>query len=469
MRIRALSIVMMLSVGACEREESPTGGAPEPSAAPVASASAAATTKASAKVETEATATARLAPRFGGSVVLVGDHAVELVLHRSGKIQAQVRTAGGELVTDAMDAKLGVVASGTASVRPKVELAWSAPQACFAGEATGGVELVPGPVDVSLEIGGKVAQATLAEVALVVDPAIGGSIMVAGNHSVELVAGVDGDLEAILRDAAGLEVKADASTKLEAKLAATAAAPTVTLAWDGPRARFAGHVAAGVELVPGPVQVTLDVGGKAAVGGLAKLALSAKALHGGRVVVAGEYSVELLAAAGGEVQAFVFDAQGKAYAQGDLELALGIGADADLKLAWDPPSLSYRAKLKTDVDLSTEPIRVRLVAGGRAFAGAVAGLSADARLAANADLGAAADVKTKADANLGATADAKVGAKAGAAGSARAGARVAVAPPRVDVRVQAPSVRARAGTSSGAKAGSGARASGRAGFSIGTH
>jgi hypothetical protein len=175
------------------------------------------------------------------------------------------------------------------------------------------------------------------------------------------------------------------------------------------------------------------------------------------VLVAGDYGVELVAQ-GGEIHAFVFDAHGKAHAQGDLELSLSIDGAPSLKLEWDAPSLSYRAKLAAGLDLSMKPIRVTLVAAGRAHVGAVAGLSADARLHAGASAKADLDAK----ANLDAKAKADVGAKAGA--GAQAKASLAVPKPKIEVKAKAPTVKAEAST----KKSAGAKASGKAGFSLGT-
>lgn len=315
--------------------------------------------------------------------MVIGEHAVELVLHRSGRIRALVRRGTGMLVLDRR-LKLEVVANGRANARPRAALAWSSSAACFAGEVESGEELVPGPVDVMLEIGGNASRVTLAEVAIVVDPVIGGSVMVAGNHSVEFVAGVDGDLEAVLRDAAGTAVEGNANVTLAAKVATRlaeggATARAVALEWDGARTRFAGRVARHAELVRGPVELTVNANGKVTVGGLGALGLRAKAAHGGRVVVTGDYSVELIGGSGSEVQAFVFDEHAQADDTGSFRLSLGVGVGADSRLFWDPPSLSYRGRLETHTVPPMQPVRVTLVAEGRTYAGGVLGLDGVSR------------------------------------------------------------------------------------------
>lgn len=446
MRLFALTVLVLVSAGGCARKERASHDAPLTASAQI-TGSAAAPAAASAR----AAATTGLTARIGGTLVFVGEHAVELVLEQRGSVRAQVRTAEGAFIADPQTVKLGVVAAGSGSARPQVDLAWSAPHACYVGAVAGGGQLAPGKVEVTLEVSGKVARATVAAAAIVVAPTIGGSVMVVGDHSVELVVGVDGALEAVLRDAAGAEVAGAAGAKLTAQISTRAPAPAVDLAWDAPQARFVGRLAADAESAPGPVAVRLELGGKVAVGGLAELALRASAAHGGRVVMVGTFGVELVAGADGAVQAFVFDAQGQAHATGDLELSLAVGTATDVKLVWDAPSLSYKGQLDAHVDLATQPIRASLVASGRAHFGAVAGLAVTGQVAAEAD--------ATADAKLGAGAE--VGAKAEARGNPRA--RVDVKPPKVDVKLTPPTVKAGAGTTGGAKAG----ASGKAGFSLG--
>jgi hypothetical protein len=149
-----------------------------------------------------------------------------------------------------------------------------------------------------------------------------------------------------------------------------------------------------------------------------------------------------LVAKGDLVTAYVFDASGKAYAKGDLDLSLKLGAGAFVKLVWDAPSLAYRAKIEGDFDLDVAPIVVSVKAHGKAHVGLSAKVKAKANLNAKLD----ADVKGKAEAK------------------AKAGAKVNVSAPKV--KVTPPKVNVSVNKSASATAGTGAKAKG--GFSIGT-
>ncbi len=431
----------------------------EESAAPAGSAAAEATLAASGT----ASATAKApAPRIGGSVVAVGDFNVEVLVHHAGQVEALVSDASGKLVTD------GVKLAVTAGAGEKVELQFAAPRARFQGKAKG--ELASGPVDVSLEVGGKALTGKLAAAVAVPEPKFGGQVLAAGAYSAELFVRPSGEVRAFVRDSAQADVKGGIDCKAKLKTAA-GASEDVALSFDAPSASFVGRAKAGVELAPGPIDfsVSAGAGAQAAIGGLERVALSIDASHGGQLVAVGDFSVELVVN-GKEVTAFVFDASGKAHAAGDLDLKLDIGANAGTALAlkWDAPSLSYKGKLDADLDLNVQPIRVSIAAGGKAFVGAVASLKAaadvNAKLVASANL--AADAKADVDAKL------KVpDVKAKVDANLTKAASVKVTPPKVDVNVsKSASLGATAGggtkTSTGAKAGGGAKAS--AGFSLGT-
>jgi hypothetical protein len=302
-------------------------------------------------------------------------------------------------------------------------------------------------------------------------------MLVAGDFSAELFARRSGEIQAFVRDGAGADVKADAGASFRARCRAKGGGnEEIALSFDPPRASFIGKAKAGVELEPGPIEFVVDAKAGAGIGRLEAIALEVEASHGGQLVAAGDFTVELVAK-GSEVSAFVFDASGKAHAAGDLDLELDIGADAaaasKLALKWDAPSLSYEASFTGKGDLSLQPIRVALVAAGKAHFGAVASLqaaakaklNAKAKLDTDADANAKLDAKAKLDPKLDAKLDAsakldpKLDAKAKASLEKGASASVKVTPPKVNVS-------AKQEASAGAKAGGGAKAS--AGFSFGT-
>lgn len=389
------------------------------------------------KAGTEGTASAKAAleAQMGGQLVTVGDHVVEVRLMKRGLVEALVLDARGQAIAEPSKAEVTAHAATAGGARQAIKLAWEPTTARFVGRADADAELEPGPVEVELKLGDANARGKLETAVLLVGPEAGGSLVVAGKHGVELLVGARGQIEALVRDAAGVRVTGDADAKLEAKLTgADAKLHAVTLAWSPARARFVGTLEAGVTLAPGPAE--LSVNGEAAVK-LPRLALRAEAKHGGRLILAGDYSVELVVN-GDVVSAYAFDASGAAHVKGDLELALRAGTGAFVKLVWDAPSLSYRAKLDAKLDLDVEPLVLSVKANGKAFVGAYA--KADAKLDAKAN------VHAKADAKAHANGKANVGAKLNVKPPS-----VKVSPPKVDVKVDK-------------KAG----ASAKGGFSFGT-
>ncbi|HWA74648.1 MAG TPA: hypothetical protein VG937_20025 [Polyangiaceae bacterium] len=424
-----------------------------------------------------ATASAALAPakaRIGGNVAVVGNHSVELLLHQSGKAEALVSDGNGELVSSGI--ALSLSANTQSHQKESLALAYSAPRARFEGQAKAGVELASGPVELTLSVNGKAAEARLAALA-VKGPEVGGNVLIVGEHSAEVLLRPTGEVLAFVRDAAGAQLSSQAGLSVNATVhVAAGGSESVALNFDAARKCFAGKVKAGVELAPGPLE--LSIAGKAGVslGRLAQVSLRADAAHGGEVLVVGDYSVELVAK-GKELHAFVFDANGKASSAANLDLRLDLAAlvNPNVALTWDAASGSYRAALNGKVDFDAQPIKVTLAVDGRAFAGAAASLSgivsariappslsADAKL--NADAKVAADAKAGADAKLGASAklkvpDVKANLTANAQKAASAAAAVKVEAPKVNVQKSA------SASTSASKTGGSAKAS--AGFSLG--
>lgn len=417
---------------------------------------------------------ALMRPRIGGTMAAAGDYSVEVALHEGGRIEALISDLKGALISSGVKLAALVQAKGGAS--EKVELAFVPARGRFEGQAKAGVELQPGPVDVTLDVDGKAKSSAKLRAGVVTPrPRLGGHVLAAGDFSAELFARPSGEIQAFVRDSAGAEVKGDAGASFRARCRAKGGgSEEIALSFDAPRASFIGKAKAGVELEPGPIEFVVDAKAGAGIGRLEAIALEVEASHGGQLVAAGDFTVELVAK-GAEVSAFVFDASGKAHAAGDLDLKLDIGADAasNLALKWDAPSLSYKATFSGKGDLSLQPIRVALVAAGKAHFGAVASLQAAAKANLNAkakvdaDVDAAAklDAKAKLDPKLDAKLDAKakldpkLDAAAKASIEKGASASVKVTPPKVNVSTKQEA-------SAGAKAGGGAKAS--AGFSIGT-
>jgi len=402
------------------------------------------------------------APRIGGTVANAGELSVEVAVHRSGLVEALVSDASGKLVSDGV--KLSASVQTKAGAAERLELAFVPARARFEGHAKAGVELAAGPVEASLEVAGKKLGCQLNVAAMLPEPRIGGHLLAAGAFSAEVLASPTGEVLALVSDSAGAEVAGSIDAKLSVTMSTKAGArETIALAFDAARACFAGKAKAGVDLAPGPLEFLVDAKVGGGIGRLEGIGLSVAASHGGQVVAVGDFSVELVAK-GQAFRAFVLDASGKAHVGGDLDLKLlvGAGAGSELALKWDAPSASYAGKVAANIDLGLEPIRVALVAGGKAFVGGVASLNAVAQ--ANAKLNGKVNVGTNLDAGAKLDAKAKLAAdaKAKVDQSAKAVASLKVAPPKVDLN-------AKKSASASAKAGGGkADAKASAGFSFGT-
>lgn len=491
-----------------------------------------------------------IVPRLGGNLVALGDNWLELAVHKNGLVEGLFFDKQGKLIEKPEAQELAVKLHAKGGAAPEAKLKWVAESARFVGTANAkaetdakgtakadakgtakadvegatdvktGVkadaktdakavadakadaqtktdataftqlELVPEPIEVTAKLDGKAQKATLTEYAVLPAPEFGGTVLSAGRYRTELIGRPDGQLQAFVTDEAGAKLDAGAKAKLKARLGAKAD-HEVDFDWSPEHNCFIGKLDKGVKLGVEPVSVALEAGGKSQLGGVALLPISVEAHPEAAVVVAGDFPVELSTNAG-FVEARVFNAFGQAQADGNLDLELFAGADANQKLAfsWHAPSACYRAKLGAKLDLQAVPIRIGLFSGGRWQFGGASSLKAvhdarlnasaradaDAKLTADAKLGGdaklagnlpnvhakaklGADAKAAADAKAKALADAK--AKAAAKGNATAKASVSVPTPKVEVKKSA-TASASTDNKGSAKAGF------KAGFSLGT-
>jgi hypothetical protein len=450
MKALALSLGLALSLFGCRSKEAAPSGA--------ASGSAEASGAVSAAGPSPNFAAA--VPRIGGSVTTAGEHSVELKLFQSGAIEALVSNAAGELVSDG--ATLAVTAATEGGGREEAKLAFSKPRGRFEGRCKG--KLVPGHAEIALDAKGKGAKADIKDAVVVRGPELGGDVLVAGAHSAEVFVRPSGEVLGFVRDRAGADVKGDADLDLTARVrTAAGATEDVSLVFEPPRGCFAGRAKA--ELTAGPVELGIAPKGavSAHMGRLEKVSLLADASHGGEVLVAGDYTAEVvLDAKAKSLAVFVADASGKASADANLDVKASFGADAgsEVSLKWDPAKLCYAGSLAADVDVVAKPIRLQIVAAGKAFVAAAASLRTvvDARLKTAAKADADADLKGTAKLDANAKGGAKANVKANVAAPS-ATAKVSVAAPKVNVSEKA-SASAKAGSKAGADAKAGAKAKG---------
>ena len=356
--------------------------------------------------------------KMGGQIVSIGEHKVEVRLFEDGRAEAMVFDGKGDVLAEKDLAKTKVIVHGTSK---PTTLAYQRETARFAGEAEGDLAFAPNAaIDIELRVDDVGTKGRLDAPVLLVGPEIGGTLVVSGKHGVELAANADGSFEAIVRDAAGARLSGDANMKVALQIDGK----DVPLAWEPGRGRFVGRANADAKVAGKPASIAIN---GAVVARLPKVAVRAQTSHGGRVITAGEYSIEIVSK-GDLVTAYAFDASGAAVGKGDLDLSLRIANGGFVKLAFDPPSASYRANVQGNLDAAAMTVAVRT--GTYAAVGALA-----------------PDVK--------ANAKAKVEAKAEAKGAANA--KVDIKPPTVNAQVKPP-------TGGAAKATAGAKA----GFGIGT-
>lgn len=200
----------------------------------------------------EVTSASAMRLEMGGQALAIGQHKAEVRVFADGRVEALVVDAHGKAIAEPEKAKLTARSS-----QKTIDLAWDPVLARFAGKASGNLEATP--IDLDLKIGEATAHGKLDAPVLLVGPEIGGSLFVAGKYGVELAPRVDGSVEAIVRNAAGVKVGADANLKIEANLAAAAGGTTkVVLAWDPPSARFVGKADASAKLAGGPAEISID-------------------------------------------------------------------------------------------------------------------------------------------------------------------------------------------------------------------
>jgi hypothetical protein len=348
MQSRALVAIaaLGLAVGCKAKAEAETG----------ATASAEATGAASA----EATGTANVQARMGGTVIAAGDYAVEVLLHAGGAVEALVMDAKGQLVANPGDLKLSLNAAAKGGAQAKIDMKWDPVRACFVGQAGAGVELVPGSVDVSLDLAGKVSAGHLANVSLAVDATHGGQVVMVGDYSVELVAD-GGFVKAFVVDASG---KAHAAGDLDLKL--DIGGKAVALAWDAASLCYKAKLDAGVSLDAKPITVKLAAGGKAFVGAVAA------------------YKVDL-------------DAKAKLAAAANLgaDAKAKLGASVNVKAPDVKAQLSAAEKAAADLKASVKVPAPKVSVGASAGATAKAGTTATAKAGTGAKAGGGFSIGTK--------------------------------------------------------------------------
>lgn len=242
---------------------------------------------ASASAEVSAKAALSVSPTFGGSVLMVGEHPVELAVAENGFVQGLVYDAQGKALASA-EAQLSVALRTKGGGQPKASLVWNAPHARLEGRAQLEAGLSAEPIEVSLDLAGQHATATLSDYAILPFARFGGSVLAAGPYAVEVLAKADG-ISAYVLDASG---KAQGGGDFSLKLAFGAGAEhALELKWDAARACYTASFAG--DLSAQPLRLSLTAFGKAYSGAAASLKAVAAARMDARAQLNGGASAQL--------------------------------------------------------------------------------------------------------------------------------------------------------------------------------
>lgn len=311
-------------------------------------------------------------PRIGGTVAVVGDATVEVVVHRAGLVEARVYDASGADLSS--QAKLGITASTRSGGREAISLAFAPAHACLEGNASAGVELASGPLDLALELAGKKAEARLDLAVALEPPRFGGHVVALGDHAAELVTKGDA-FHAFVFDASGNAVtNADLDLKLHAE---TRSAAGLELKWDPPSASYV--VRAGADLSAKPIFVTLTQSRKTMVAGLASLraaleltAERAASLNANAAAKVAADATVKAPAVGAKVAVEAPRVAADAAAKGGASAKAAAGAAAAAKVQITPPKIQVRAPT-VDIDVK-KSVSAGTKAGGSAKASAGFGM-----------------------------------------------------------------------------------------------
>ena len=272
---------------------------------------------------------------------------------------------------------------------------------------------------------------------------LGGILIPAQEFHVELLPKSDGKVEAIILDAQGQVLVGSPNTQLTVSVTGPdQQLHPVQMTWDANRERYVGG--ADVQITAGPAEVTVNAGGGAKSGRIDTVVVASAPTHGGAVVLAGDYSVELAPAEDGRVAAWVVDAQGAPItAAANAEIKINVGPEAtaqEVTLAWSSEAGRFEGVVSGQVDVNVAPMGVVVVSGGTRHAGRI---EHAARGRVEFVAGGGLQVNTPgADVNVqpgGAVQVNTPGANVNVHGAAEAaGARVRIAAPGARVRVEAP-------------------------------
>ncbi len=327
--------------------------------------------------EGEAQAQVEVQAQFGGQLIAVGDYRVELLPYQQGRIEAAVYNGQGAMVGADGNLRLVATVPTAAGAEATFNMGWDSVVGHFVAQSDKALK----PGKVKLKIAGEAegaAQADAAaqgnaeaeaDLAVVIPPArIGGEALIAGDYAAEVRVSKDGLLEVALSDSKGMPVQAAIDAALKAEFAFEGGGTqTMDLAWHAPSLSYRASLGANADLLAKLPQASMALKAQGTeidwVGHRVVGALQADSEFGGIVAVAGDHTVEVLPAADGRINAFVYDAQGKLVvpeADARLELAFAANSDAEVRvpMRWSAADGSFSGEVKAGAELLAGPMRV---------------------------------------------------------------------------------------------------------------
>ncbi|MAQ18820.1 MAG: hypothetical protein CMN30_28990 [Sandaracinus sp.] len=308
-----------------------------------------------------------LLSRMGGVVVPTTDEDlfVEIIPEVDGKISALVLDEDGEIQQGG--AAVQVQVAGNDGTPHPVTLQWDAVAGRYVGQVEGDVELSTGPMAVTVTRDGEEpAVGQVPMVATAPTPTHGGRVVVAGEYAAEVVPAGDGTIHAYVD---GPEVGAGGAAAVQVEVQGTDGAPhPVVLAYDADAHHYVGRLEGEVRVAPGPLGFTVIRDGRPRRTRLHRV-VAVGPQHGGDVVVAGEYAVEVVPSADGTIDAWVV---GEEPVADGAEVVVTVGRERrPVTLVWSADAGHFVGAVDADVRIARAPIGVAVVHGGVYHHGAI--------------------------------------------------------------------------------------------------
>ena len=328
-------------------------------------------------------------PKLGGRMLAMGRYSAEVVPKVSGEVDVHVKDAAGvALAADgglALKARAMGSGGAKAGVMHALALRWDAPRGCFTGKLEAGAELAPGPFELTARANGDLELIGRVEaIALVAPPTLGGSVVATGEYTVEVAPQLDGQVDAIVRNAAGVAV--EGGVELDAHVQAGGELRPVKLTWDPALLRFRGKLEGDLQIEPGPIELSLVADGRLRTGAIMAAVVVPKLDVDAKAKLAAHADAKLGAKAKLEAAA----AQ-KASAKAKAQLAGVKGAASGAaKLAVKVPQPSVNVKAGAQGDAKASTSAQARAAGGASAKGAAkpqAGVKLGGSLTSGVSLG----------------------------------------------------------------------------------